>query len=311
MLSLPTECYCMIFNNFRNNYKELLACALVNRHWCGIVMPIMWSEPKRKFRDERLIKIFLLTLNIEEQTLLIPYKMNFPTQPKPLLEYTNFITSITRDLYDGISFLPNLFGKHEVTADFRDAILISLIKMFLRTGKSLKSLYLEDIDCNHINIKDTTITSVELVLPQTVSDGFKRKTLDGLIDNLKETSTLTTLSFVSVRIGIKRMKKLIKIFYNSIVLNSLGVYSFPLGNRSGKLLATFLIKNTTLTSLHLTGKKSINSIGLRLANSLGSVGGKAIEEGLCQNITLTQLNLLSNNIDFNIRPNRPNLEILV
>ncbi|RIB14588.1 hypothetical protein C2G38_2143976 [Gigaspora rosea] len=263
-------------------------------------MPILWSEPN--LDDERLIKIFFLTLNAEEQALLIPYNINFPTQPKPLLEYTSFITSITKDLYFGIRDLPSIFEKGEISYGLRDAILISLIKMFLRTGKSLRYLYLEDIDCSHFKFNDTTITTVDLVLPSKVSSeskrklatrsGFKRKsvissekivTVDGLIENLKENSTLTTVNFVSIQMGIKRMKKLIKVYYKSTVLNSLGVHYFPLCNKSGKLLATYLKRNITMTSLHLTGNKNIKNIGKTLGNQLAEV--------LCENRTLKSLKI--------------------
>src|SRR5260364_52237 len=102
MITLPNECYYIIFNNLRNNYKNLFSCALVNRQWCRIIIPILWSEPTHHFEDIRLIRIFLLTLNAEEQGLLIPFKITLPSFPKPLFEYTSYITSVNNYLYDGI-----------------------------------------------------------------------------------------------------------------------------------------------------------------------------------------------------------------
>ncbi|RIB22759.1 hypothetical protein C2G38_948854 [Gigaspora rosea] len=63
MITLPIECYCIIFNNLRYNYKDLFSCILVNRQWCRIIIPILWSNPKNHFKNIKLIEIFLLTLN--------------------------------------------------------------------------------------------------------------------------------------------------------------------------------------------------------------------------------------------------------
>src|SRR5689334_23432741 len=94
MMILPIECYCIIFNNFRTNYKTLFSCLLVNRRWCRIIIPILWSEPTNYFKDKRLIKIYLLALNSEEQALLIPFKITYPNCPRPLFEYVSYTTSV-------------------------------------------------------------------------------------------------------------------------------------------------------------------------------------------------------------------------
>ncbi|KAF0562537.1 f-box domain-containing protein [Gigaspora margarita] len=97
MIALPNECYYQIFNNLRCNddyYRDLFSCILVNRHWCRVAIPILWSEPEQHFKDEIIIRTFLLTLNTEEQALLIPFKNILPNGQKPLFEYTSYITSI-------------------------------------------------------------------------------------------------------------------------------------------------------------------------------------------------------------------------
>ncbi|RIB21861.1 hypothetical protein C2G38_2175416 [Gigaspora rosea] len=259
------------------------------------------------------------------------YKEETDNQTKSLLSLINFIirvriyAHIYKEGFEKDDEIPTVleelqdaFKKEGVISyGLRDAILISLIKMFLRTGKSLRYLYFEEIDCSHFKFNYTTITNVDLVLPHKVSSKFKRKTIDGLIENIKENPTLTTLNFVSIHMGIKPMKKLIKAFDKSTALNSLGVHNFPLGNKSGKLLATYLTRNTTMTSLHLTGKKNIENIGLKLGNQLtevlsleknvltsldlgfnniGSQGGIELANALKNNIILTYLVLRRNNI---------------
>ncbi|KAF0445754.1 f-box domain-containing protein [Gigaspora margarita] len=129
MITLPNECYCMIFNNLRSNYNSLLSCSLVNRHWCRIVIPILWNDPKNHFKDIRLIKVFLLTLNDEERTLLIPFKLTFPNHPKPLFEYTSYITCVNKDLYSGIRIWLRSNGYKTEYELVETAIQCSLIAM--------------------------------------------------------------------------------------------------------------------------------------------------------------------------------------
>src|SRR5690242_8260839 len=100
MIPLPNECYYVIFNNICHDYKNLFSCSLVNRHWCKIIILILCSKPN--LEDIRLIRMFLLTLNVNEQALLIPFKITLPSHSKLLFEYTNYITSVNCHLHDGI-----------------------------------------------------------------------------------------------------------------------------------------------------------------------------------------------------------------
>src|SRR5260363_360931 len=72
MLTLPNECLFEIFNYLKNYYRFLFSCLLVNRQWCRIVIPILWSEPLLRCRDGRLIKIYLMSLNDDEKAPLNP-----------------------------------------------------------------------------------------------------------------------------------------------------------------------------------------------------------------------------------------------
>ncbi|KAF0478015.1 hypothetical protein F8M41_024118 [Gigaspora margarita] len=178
MIALPIECYRAIFNNLRYNYKELFSCILVNRQWCRIIIPILWSDSKKHFKNVKLIEMFLLTLNAKEQALLIPFKITLPNQRKPLFEYTSYITSVNNDLYHGVS---NLIQdrKYETGDELRNAINCSLISMFLRTSKNLEYLSLNEVICNQLiyeNLyENTTITSIDL---DTLNNIFRSKAID-------------------------------------------------------------------------------------------------------------------------------------
>ncbi|KAF0374645.1 hypothetical protein F8M41_012834 [Gigaspora margarita] len=95
-------------------------------------MPILWSEPKKHFKNIKLIRIFLLTLNSEEQAPLIPFKLNLPSYPRPLFEYTSYITgtSIEEHLYDGIRKWLH-YERDKTELELENTIKCSLITMFL------------------------------------------------------------------------------------------------------------------------------------------------------------------------------------
>ncbi|KAF0522645.1 hypothetical protein F8M41_015480 [Gigaspora margarita] len=187
---LPDECLSEILNNFNTDYRTLFSCLLVSRHWCRIIVPILWSEPTKYFDDLRLIRIYLLALNVEEQALLVPFKINLSNDQKPLFEYSSFATYVgfyleDRDTdgvknwlykegyeddsmnddynyYDDCSYYDydyQEFNEHV------NAIKCSLITMFLRTSKKLKCLNINELICNKILFeklqKNTTITSLK------------------------------------------------------------------------------------------------------------------------------------------------------
>ncbi|RIB07718.1 hypothetical protein C2G38_2213586 [Gigaspora rosea] len=284
MIALPVENYYTIFYNLQYDYNALFSCALVNRQWCRIIIPILWSEPRHHFKDPRLMRILLLTLNIEEQTSLILFNITFPNQKKPLFEYTSYITSITYDLHYGVrnylrSINPNIIEK-EIR---KHAIKRSLITMLLRTSKNLKYLYLDEIIRNRLIYENlyekTTITSVNLCFGNDNIDVIKHKAIiDGLIKFLNKNSTLTSLNLKLIRLGIKDMELLLESLYKNPVLKSLGLYSNEISTEEEwKLLVKFLCKKTTLTSLALSGNNLESEI--------------RIIEPIFKNTTLTSINL--------------------
>ncbi|KAF0471044.1 hypothetical protein F8M41_025282 [Gigaspora margarita] len=185
MITLPNECYYEIFNNLQHNYKTLFSCALVNREWCRFIIPILWSEPRRYFSDTRLIRICLLTLNAEEQAFLIPFKISLPSYSKPLFEYTSYITSVSEFLFEGIK---NWLRYNKYSRGLGNVVKHSLITMFLRTGKNLKYLYIDETICSPIILeyfyKNSTVNTVDFVPSYDINDDFKSKAIDGLNENI-------------------------------------------------------------------------------------------------------------------------------
>ncbi|KAF0546103.1 hypothetical protein F8M41_001540 [Gigaspora margarita] len=182
---LPLECYHKIINNFRDDSKDLLSCALVNRHLSRFTMPILWNEPGHHFKNKKLINILFSMLNDDEQNLLNGV-VTVPNQPAPLFEYTTFIKSVPANFYSGVRKWAHAIRNRRrgLEDKYEEAIKYSLIRMFLRTGQNIKYLYLENINCDDILFKDTEVTSVDLYFLKEVKHKFVLRSINGLVKNL-------------------------------------------------------------------------------------------------------------------------------
>ncbi|KAF0400254.1 hypothetical protein F8M41_009571 [Gigaspora margarita] len=204
MVNLPNECFFKIFNYFRADFKNLYSFLLVNRHWCRIIVPILWNEIANKLNNRKLINTCLLLLNAEEQILLIPFKIVLPNSPKPLFKYSNYVTSVGRlDYLDGsldylddgvMNWLYNE-GYKDVYSNEKDdnlaiAVKSSLIAMFLRMSKELKYLgirgmiYIKAIK----NFCKNNIISLNLF-----NNNFDFEETKVLIESIGQNNTLSSL----------------------------------------------------------------------------------------------------------------------
>ncbi|KAF0562126.1 RNI-like protein [Gigaspora margarita] len=310
---LPDECLLEIFNNLYINYRTLFSCLLVNIRWCRIIIPILWSEPTKYFDDLRLIRAYLLALNVKEQALLIPLSINLPNYQKPLFEYPSFTTYVGFYLvdrktdgvknwlyregyeenyinddyyYDGYNYYDDHSYCNFDYQEFNEhvnTVKRSLIVMFLRTALA-KTLY-----------KNTTLTSLSIRHNYLGSEGVK-----ALARALYKNNTLKSLDNGRNHIKFKGVEVLSKALCINTTLTSLDLSFNSLGPKSGKTLAEVLYKNTALTSLSIYGnqlgfknvktleafhnKITLNSLTFDdlNRNSINSEEGKAIAMFLCK-----------------------------
>src|ERR1051325_123318 len=94
LLSLPDECFCNVLS-FLDDHT-LHSCLFVNRHWCRLSVPMVWSNPFNcRYYESKpsLINTLLACLDEDEISSLIPCAINFDSQP-PLFEYGKFVKII-------------------------------------------------------------------------------------------------------------------------------------------------------------------------------------------------------------------------
>ncbi|RIB29848.1 hypothetical protein C2G38_908963 [Gigaspora rosea] len=228
MIKLPNECLFIVFNNLKDDSKSLYSSLLVNRQLCKIIAPILWSNMTSKLNRKKIINTCLLTLNAEEQALLIPFKIPLPNYPKPLFEYTSYTTSIDSSLNCGVVNWLNKNGHEEIQdrwdSNFNyivNAVKYSLITMFLRTNKRLE--YLEIV-------------------------GFIDSNNKLIFKNLCRNNTIISLYLYNNRVDSEGIAE---IFEKNTTLTSLNIKSKKFDLNGVKVLANALHINTTLASLKL------------------------------------------------------------
>ncbi|RIB05180.1 hypothetical protein C2G38_2220380 [Gigaspora rosea] len=224
-------------------------------------------------------------------------------QPKPLFEYTNYITSIENDFYDGIKDWLYDEGYYELEY----AVKCSLIVIFLRTGKNLRHLNLDETIRNQLIFENlyenTNITSINFYLTYSI---FKSKAIDVLEKIRCKNSPLETLDLRYNKFD--QVKELADALCKNNTLKYLYLYDNNFGPDVGKAFAKTLDKNTTLLSLDLSDNNLGSDGEKALANalyknttltllyirrsSLGSEEGKVFANALCKNTVLTSLDLV-------------------
>ncbi|KAF0532299.1 f-box domain-containing protein [Gigaspora margarita] len=280
MITLPNECLFEIFNNFRDCYKSLFSCLLVNRQWCRVIVPILWSKPLDDFRDARIINIYLLALNVEEQVQLIPFKIMLPNDPNPLFDYTTYTTSIVDyHLCRGIGYWLNnerirdttyyyecedvylLDGKrnefkHEDEEDEED----ENYEYWLNGERDdIRDIiyYSEDYFSGHEDYKgyeywyDDERRSIRKCENYENYENIIRTIKSSLISMLlRKSKNLKFVGFYGI-VHNKILEKLVEILYKNAAIKTLNICIDNLGPKEGILLIETLHKNVTPYSLYI------------------------------------------------------------
>ncbi|KAF0522452.1 f-box domain-containing protein [Gigaspora margarita] len=160
VIAIPSECLLEIFEYLDRKY--LFSCLLVNRQWCRYIVPILWSRIDELSINKNFIRTCLLLLNTEEQASLIPFNIMFPNDPKPLFEYTKYITHLRIYTYNLFNKISKFFGPFdEGGIDVFRAINCLLISKFLRTGDRIKCIEITAEQFENL-YKDTNLASLSL-----------------------------------------------------------------------------------------------------------------------------------------------------
>ncbi|KAF0469701.1 hypothetical protein F8M41_025500 [Gigaspora margarita] len=133
-----------ILKQLNNEIYSLYSCALVNRHWCKMSIPILWQDPFSVKRSSLFIPIYFSSLDEGEKLVIMECLKEFGIKmefSKPLFDYARFLKIL--DIYQlGIKVYEWMYLKlnrlNFNDFDSRATSLITLpIKLFIESGAIL------------------------------------------------------------------------------------------------------------------------------------------------------------------------------
>src|SRR4051794_31971010 len=108
---LPVDCLDQIFKCLDDDAKSLHSCLLVNRAWCTIIVPILWSNPW-KFEKQRqtdysfwaaITQTILLCLSRDSQELLRSNNIINPILRRPLFDYVRYFQYLSPEAIEQLT----------------------------------------------------------------------------------------------------------------------------------------------------------------------------------------------------------------
>ncbi|CAG8818942.1 4148_t:CDS:1, partial [Gigaspora rosea] len=94
-------CVTIILEYLRYEPGCLFSCLIINRSWCQVTVPILWSDPFSIFGEKfgrNIIRSYLICLNNEKRLDLIENGINIPLSEKPLFGYHKYLRILDYEL---------------------------------------------------------------------------------------------------------------------------------------------------------------------------------------------------------------------
>uniref|UniRef100_U9TQY5 Uncharacterized protein n=1 Tax=Rhizophagus irregularis (strain DAOM 181602 / DAOM 197198 / MUCL 43194) TaxID=747089 RepID=U9TQY5_RHIID len=168
-----------IIKYFRNDFSTLYSCALVNRFWCRLTIPLLWENPflitENSFstRNYGFIGIYLLSLNGELKTKFNKFEINDNLlSSNTLFNYPSFIKYLNmwKFIHSIKRWSEDVFRKSKYKypledlgseSDFGRLIQTSLLKIFIENEINIHTLEIE-IKTHNYNHCSNTLNSITL-----------------------------------------------------------------------------------------------------------------------------------------------------
>ncbi|GBC09565.1 hypothetical protein RclHR1_08990009 [Rhizophagus clarus] len=189
MFKLNNDILYLIFKELQNNKKVLLSGLTVNKTWCETIVPILWRNPWKYLKNNKLEKKLLLNtiitqLSDESRNNLKSQGVDFPTNPyqRPLFDYMSFCRYLNlNNINEIINIFIDNINEKSVFLIVREEIL----KLFINKNTRLTHLCIPHQFDYQINlILDANLCFSELEF-LSCNTSISNNVLNGLIEICK------------------------------------------------------------------------------------------------------------------------------
>ncbi|GBB88548.1 hypothetical protein RclHR1_15090007 [Rhizophagus clarus] len=127
MFKLNGDILYLIFKELQDNKKTFLSCLTVNKTWCELIIPILWKDPWKYLKREKLLlNVIILHLSEESRNNLKNKGFNILTNvyQRPLFNYISFCRHLSLFcLNDLISAINDINNNTDVFSTVRKEII--------------------------------------------------------------------------------------------------------------------------------------------------------------------------------------------
>src|SRR5688572_7420517 len=142
-----------IIQYFRKDFITLHSCALVNKLWCHLAIPLLWEDPfSIPTKNYHFIAIYLHNLNEDDKTKLNEYGINDNLfASSTLFNYPRFIKYL--DITWRIFHCIRAWASTSTTVSYQCLRFIykALLKTFIENEACLHTLIISDSDYDYLN----------------------------------------------------------------------------------------------------------------------------------------------------------------
>ncbi|RIA99782.1 hypothetical protein C1645_811153 [Glomus cerebriforme] len=295
MSKLNGDILYLIFKHFQDNIPTLYSCLLVNKTWCGIIIPILWKNPWKilKFgKEESLLNVIISHLSDEVRNNLIQnidFLIN--SYQRPLFNYISFCKHLDFEIIERI--IP--YSEDE---DYEIPLIKNeLVNLFINENTKFTHLYLSHLFDYQIHIipgAKHCFSELEFISCYT---NMNDNVLDGLIEICKPIKELklfiakcdNNYGFVKLIKAIKSLSKfhLTEIYLANYSRSFREVLENSLIQHAGSI-QYFTITDQLVTKI----LKSFTNLKRLELGGFNSPGGITKTWNHLENLTLPNLQIL-------------------
>src|SRR6266498_2010612 len=140
MVNLNRDILYLIFKELQYDKKTLFLCLTINRTWCETIIPILWKNPWKCLKGNKLLlNVIISYLSDESRDNLKSQGVDFLTNPykRPLFDYISFCRHLNLDK------LNEIFNTIEHIDEFSIInVKKEIFSLFLNENTRLTHLYI-------------------------------------------------------------------------------------------------------------------------------------------------------------------------